>query len=65
MRTLYKIFFGLFIILIAIDLYMIDWNFGFFNSENAKFMLPLVAGVLGVFFVIILNTLSKLSSIKK
>ncbi|MGS0749184.1 hypothetical protein [Halpernia sp. GG3] len=65
MKTLYKIFFGLFLILIAVNLYMVDWNLGFFNSENAKFMLPLAAGVLGTFFVIILNTLRKLSTSRK
>ena len=65
MKTLYKIFLGLFVILIGVNLYMIDWNFGFFNAENAKFIFPLSAGVLGVFLVIILNTLSKLSAAKK
>ena len=64
MKTIYKVFLALFVVLIAIDLYMIDWNLGFFSGENAKFMLPLAAGVLGVFFVIILNTMSKLSTSK-
>ena len=65
MKTSYKIFLALFVILIAVDLYMVDWNLGFFHGENAKFMIPLAAGVLGIFLVIILNTLSKLSASRK
>ena len=65
MKTYYKVFLVLFVILIGVDLYMVDWNVGFFHSENAKFMLPLAAGVVGIFLVIILNTMSKLSTSKK
>ena len=65
MKTTYKIFLVLFIILIAVNLYVVNWNLGFFNSENAKFIIPLAAGVIGLFLVIVLNTWSKLSTSKK
>lgn len=65
MKTIYKVFLVLFIILIAVNLYMIEWSLGFFHNENAKFIIPLGAGFIGLFLVIVLNTWSKLSTSKK
>jgi hypothetical protein len=65
MKTVYKIFLVFFVIFIAIDLYMFNWNLGFFNSENAKFIIPLAAGIVGIFLVVVLNTWSKLSTSKR
>lgn len=62
MKTIYKVFLGLFIIFIAANLYVFDWSLPFFDEENSTFVLSMAAGLLGIFVVVVLNTWSKLST---
>jgi undecaprenyl pyrophosphate phosphatase UppP len=64
MGTFYKIFLVVFIISIAVSLYAIDWQAGFMDEENTKFIFSISAGILGIIVVYILHTLSKLSERK-
>ncbi len=64
MGTFYKIFLVVFIISIAVSLYAIDWQAGFMNEENTKFIFSISAGILGIIVVYILHTWSKLSERK-
>lgn len=60
MKTFYKIFLILFIVVIGINIYAIDWNSGFFDEDNTKFIFSISAGILGIIVVYILHNWSKL-----
>ena len=60
MQRFYKIFLVLFIVFIAINLYVIEWNLGFWDKENSKFILSMSAAVLGIIVVFVLHTMSRL-----
>lgn len=60
MQRFYKIFLTLFIVFIAINLYVIEWNLGFWDEENSKFILSMSAAVLGIIVVFVLHTMSRL-----
>lgn len=64
MQTIYKIFLVVFAVLIAVNIYAIDWELGILHSENTKYIFSIVAGIVGVLVVYILNTWSKLPSKK-
>lgn len=61
MQIFYKIFLALFLIFIGVNLYVMDWQLGFWDEENAKFILSLSAAVLGIIVVLVLHTMSRLS----
>ncbi len=61
MQRFYKIFLVLFIVFIAINLYVIEWNLGFWDEENSKFILSMSAAVLGIIVVFVLHTMSRLA----
>ena len=65
MQLFYKIFLILFVIFIAINLYVIEWNLGFLAEENSVFLLSLSAAVVGIIVVFILHTMSRLGVNKK
>ncbi|KEY20304.1 hypothetical protein [Kaistella antarctica] len=65
MQLFYKIFLILFVIFIAINLYVIEWNLGFLAEENSVFLLSLSAAVVGIIVVFILHTMSRLGINKK
>ena len=65
MKTIYKVFLVIFVIFIAINLYVFDWTTGFLKVDNATSVLSIAAGLIGIFLVIVLNTWSKLSTSKK
>lgn len=65
MRNIYKIFLVLFVIFTGFSLYAINWDLGFMHEDNAKFILSLSAGILGIILVFVLNTWSKLEAKKK
>ncbi|WP_234110939.1 MULTISPECIES: hypothetical protein [Chryseobacterium] len=60
MQRFYKIFLALFIIFIGFNLYVIEWDLGFWHEENAKYILSLSAGILGVVIIFVLHYMSKL-----
>ena len=64
MQLFYKIFLALFIIFIAINLYVMEWDLGFWDEENAKFIFSMSAAVVGIIVVFILHNMSRLANIK-
>ena len=64
MQNVYKIFLVLFVLFIGFNLYSLDWNLGFLHQDNTKFILSIVASLLGLILVFVLNTWSKLPSRK-
>lgn len=64
MKTFYKVFFVLFIIFIAINVYALDWRSDLFEEDNIKHVFSLAAGILGLIVVFILNSWSKLAERK-
>ena len=64
MRTVYKVFLIIFIILAAINIYAIDWSLGFMHNENSKFLFSAGAAILGIVGVFVLNTWSKIRAAK-
>ena len=65
MQRFYKIFLALFIVFIAINLYVIEWDLGFWDEENSTFVLSMSAAIVGIIVVFILHTLSTLSAKKQ
>ncbi|MCZ2084991.1 MULTISPECIES: hypothetical protein [unclassified Kaistella] len=61
MQRFYKIFLVLFIVFIAINLYVIEWDLGFWDEENSKFIFSMSAGILGIIVVLVMHTMSRLS----
>lgn len=61
MQTIYKVFLIIFIVFLGINLYALDWNLGFMDNENSKFVFSIAASVLGILLVFVLNTWRKLS----
>ena len=64
MKTFYKIFLILFVVCIGVSFYAIDWQLGFFNDENSKFIFSIASGIIGIIIIMILNTWSKLADKK-
>lgn len=46
------------------NLYVMDWDLGFWDEENAKFILSMSAAVVGIIVVFILHNMSRLAGIK-
>lgn len=65
MQLFYKIFLALFVIFIGFNLYIMDWDLGFWDEENAKFILSMSAAILGIIVVFVLHTMSRLSAGKQ
>ena len=61
MQRFYKIFLALFIVFIGINLYVIEWDLGFWDDENSKFILSMSAGVLGIIIVLVMHMMSRLA----
>ncbi|MBS1549962.1 MAG: hypothetical protein JSS94_08895 [Bacteroidetes bacterium] len=64
MKTIYKVFLVLFIVFLGVNLYVIDWELGFMNEENSSVHVSLVASVIGLLFVWVMHTWSKLAENK-
>lgn len=64
MQTFYKVFLILFIIFIGFNLYVFEWDLGFWHEENTKFFLSISAAVLGIILIFVLNTWSKIGKRK-
>lgn len=61
MQKFYKVFLILFVVIIGINLYAIDWHSNDFLSEdNQKFIFSAAAGIIGVILLLVLNTWSKI-----
>ena len=64
MKTFYKVFLVVFIFSIAVSFYALDWQAGFMDDENTKFIFSISAGILGIIVVYILHMWSKLAEKK-
>lgn len=64
MKTFYKVFLVIFIVSIAISFYAIDWQAGFLDDDNTKFVFSISSGILGILVVYILHLWSKLGNRK-
>lgn len=62
MQLFYKIFFVLFIIFIGFNLYVMEWELGFWDEENSKFILSISAAIVGLMVTGILHLMSKLKA---
>lgn len=60
MKTFYKVFLILFIVVIGINIYAIDWHSSLFDEDNIKFVFSIAAGILGIIVVYIMHNWSKL-----
>ncbi|KNB61453.1 MULTISPECIES: hypothetical protein [Chryseobacterium] len=60
MQKFYKVFLIVFIVVIAINIYAIDWNSEISSEDNIKYVISIIAGVIGLFVLFILNTWSKI-----
>jgi hypothetical protein len=65
MKTIYKVFLGLFILFLGVNLFVIDWELGFMHQENATLHISLAASILGLLFVWVMHTWSQLAEKNK
>lgn len=64
MHIFYKIFLVLFVIFIGFNLYVMEWQLGFWHEENAKFILSISAAIVGILVVFVMHTLSRFAAKK-
>lgn len=60
MQKFYKVFLIVFIVIIAINIYAIDWSSDILSEDNLKFVFSIAFGVVGVVLLFVLNTWSKI-----
>ncbi|WP_415328339.1 hypothetical protein [Chryseobacterium sp. MMS23-Vi53] len=60
MQKFYKVFFILFIVFIAINLYAVDWQTDVLSEDNLKFIFSAAAAIIGLIIVFVMNTWSKI-----
>lgn len=60
MQKFYKVFLIVFIVIIAINIYAIDWKSDILSEDNLKFVFSIAFGVVGVVLLFVLNTWSKI-----
>lgn len=61
MQLFYKIFLALFAVFIGFNLYVMEWDLGFWHDENSKFILSISAAIVGIVVVFVLHQMSKLA----
>lgn len=60
MQKFYKVFLVVFIIIIAINVYAIDYSAAILSEDNLKFVFSIAFGLVGVLLLFVLNTWSKI-----
>ncbi|MCS3532702.1 hypothetical protein [Chryseobacterium sp. JUb7] len=60
MQKFYKVFLVVLIIIVAINVYAIDWQSDVLSEDNLKFIFSIAAGVLGLILLFVMNTWSKI-----
>lgn len=60
MQKFYKVFLVVFVIIIGINVYAIDFNTDLLSEENLKFVFSIAAGVIGLILLFVMNTWSKI-----
>ncbi|KIC63613.1 hypothetical protein JI747_010555 [Chryseobacterium sp. RG1] len=59
MQKFYKVFLIVFVIIIGINVYAIDFNTDLLSEDNLKFVFSIGAGVIGLILLFVMNTWSK------
>ena len=60
MQKFYKVFLVVFVIIIGINVYAIDFNTDLLSEENLKFIFSIAAGIIGLILLFVMNTWSKI-----
>jgi len=60
MKKFYKVFLIVFAVIIAINIYAIDWNSDILSEDNMKFVMSIGFGLIGIVLLFVLNTWSKI-----
>ncbi|WBV61387.1 hypothetical protein PFY12_04510 [Chryseobacterium camelliae] len=60
MQKFYKVFLVVFVIIIGINVYAIDFNTDLLSEDNLKFVFSIAAGVIGLILLFVMNTWSKI-----
>lgn len=60
MSIIYKVFLGIFSLILVAALYFLDWTRLMDNPENEKLFFSIAAAIIGILIVFILNTLSRI-----
>ncbi|WP_292010351.1 hypothetical protein [Chryseobacterium sp.] len=60
MQKFYKVFLVLFIVIIGVNLYAMDWKSDILSEDNLKFVFSIASGIIGVILLFVLNTWSKI-----
>ncbi|MPS65622.1 MULTISPECIES: hypothetical protein [Chryseobacterium] len=60
MQKFYKVFLIVFVIIIGINVYAIDFNTDLLSEDNLKFVFSIGAGVIGLILLFVMNTWSKI-----
>lgn len=60
MQKFYKVFLIVFVIIIGINVYAIDFNTDLLSEDNLKFVFYIGAGVIGLILLFVMNTWSKI-----
>ncbi|UZT99487.1 hypothetical protein ODZ84_07960 [Chryseobacterium fluminis] len=60
MQKFYKVLLVVLIIIVAINIYAIDWQSDVLSEDNQKFVFSIAAGVLGIILLFVMNTWSKI-----
>jgi len=59
MQKFYKVFLVVFVIIIGINVYAIDFNTDLLSEDNLKFVFSIGAGAIGLILLFVMNTWSK------
>lgn len=59
MQKFYKVFLVVFVIIIGINVYAIDFSTDLLSEDNLKFVFSIGAGVIGLILLFVMNTWSK------
>ncbi len=60
MQKFYKVLLVVLIIIVAINIYAIDWQSDVLSEDNQKFVFSIAAGILGIILLFVMNTWSKI-----
>ncbi|MCE3076410.1 hypothetical protein [Chryseobacterium gwangjuense] len=60
MQKFYKVFLVVFVIIIGINVYAIDFNTDLLSEDNLKFVFSIAAGIIGLILLFVMNTWSKI-----
>jgi len=60
MKLFYKILLIVFIVFTGINFYAINWEMGIFADDNLKFWISIAAGIFGILFTLIMDSLSRI-----